>query len=311
MLKYEKHITKDLQLTATAGGSQMRNVYNKLEARADGLVIPNIYSLENNQNPLVYAPDTARYRINSFYGAMSFGYKNYLYLDITGRQDWNSTLATLTRTDNVGFFYPSASLAFLVSDYWKLPKSISFAKLRASIAQVGSGSTTPYRTEYNYLYAADGIYPDSAMNNPRTLPNPNLKPLITTTVELGADLRLFKNRLNFDLAVYAGNTKNQILNRIVDKATGYNVQVVNIGRVDNKGIELAINGTPLQTRNFKWTAYATFSANRNKIKELSDSSLVFRTGALGGGQVVANVGGSMGDLYGRGYLRAPDGQIVL
>lgn len=310
MLKYDKKINKDLQLTTTVGGSQMRNVYNRLETRADGLVIPNVYRLDNNQNPLVYAPDTARYRINSFYGAMSFAFKNYLYLDLTARQDWNSTLATITRTDNVGFFYPSASLAFVASDYWKLPKSVSFAKLRASIAQVGSGSTIPYRTEYNYLFAADGIYPDGALNNPRTLPNPNLKPLITTTVELGLDLKMFKNRLDFDLAVYAGNTKNQILNRIVDKATGYNLQVVNIGRVDNKGIELAINGTPLQTRNFKWTAYGTFSANRNEIKELTDSSVVLRTGALGGGQVVANLGGSMGDLYGRGYLRAPDGQIV-
>jgi TonB-linked SusC/RagA family outer membrane protein len=310
MLKYDKKVSKDLQITTTVGGSQMRNVYNRIETRADGLVVPNVYKLDNNQNPLIYVPDTARYRINSFYGAMSFAFKNYLYLDLTARQDWNSTLATITRTDNVGFFYPSASLAFVASDYWELPKAVSFAKLRASLAQVGSGSNVPYRTEYNYLSAADGIYPGGALNNPRTLPNPNLKPLITTTVELGLDLKLFKSRLNFDLAVYSGNTKNQILNRIVDKATGYNVQVVNIGRVDNKGIELAVNGTPIQTKNFKWTAFGTFSANRNTIKELADSSVVLRTGALGGGQVVANVGGSMGDLYGRGYLRSPDGQIV-
>lgn len=310
MLKYDKKISRDLHMTANVGGSQMRNEYDKIETRADGLVIPNIYSLDNNQNPLVYVPDTARYRINSLYAAMSFAFKNYLYLDLTARQDWNSTLATITRTDNVGFFYPSASLAFIASDYWKLPKAVSFAKFRASIAQVGSGSTIPYRTSYNYLYAADGIYPDSALNNPRVLPNSNLKPLITTTVELGLDLKLFKNRLNFDLAVYSGNTKNQILNRIVDKATGYNVQVVNIGRVDNRGIELGINATPIQSKKFTWTTFATFSANRNKIKELADSSVVLRTGALGGGQVVANVGGSMGDLYGRGYLRSPDGQIV-
>lgn len=310
MLKYDKKITKDLRVTANVGGSQMRNEYNRLEKRADGLVIPNIYRLDNNENPLVLVPDTARYRINSFYGAMSFSYKNYLFLDVTARQDWNSTLATLTRTDNVGFFYPSASMSFVASDYWKLPKMVSFAKLRASIAQVGSGSTTPYRTQFTYLNAADGIYPDSAMNNPRVLPNPDLKPLITTTVELGLDLKLFKNRLNFDLAVYSGNTKNQILNRIVDKSTGYNVQVVNVGRVDNKGIELAVNGTPVQTRSFKWTLNGTFTANRNTIKELADSSVVLRTGALGGGQVVANVGGSMGDLYGRGFLRSPDGQIV-
>ena len=310
MLKYDKKFSKDFHMTASFGGSQMRNEYSRLETRADGLIVPGTYSLDNNQNPLIYVPDTSRYRINSFYAAASFSYKNYLFLDVTARQDWNSTLATLTRTDNVGFFYPSASLAFIASDYWSLPKTVSFLKLRASLAQVGSGSTTPYRTAYNYLIAANDVYPDNAMTNPTILPNPNLKPLITTTAELGLDLKLFKNRLNFDLAVYAGNTKNQILNRIVDRSTGYNVGVFNVGRVDNKGLELAVNGTPVQTKSFKWTLNGTFTANRNKIKELADTSVVLRTGALGGGQVVANVGGSMGDLYGRGFLRSPDGQIV-
>ena len=310
LLKYDKKLNKNWHLTANLGGSQLRNSYNRLETRADGLVIPNIYRLDNNQAPLVYVPDTARYRINSVYGLFSLSYKNYLFLDVTGRVDWNSTLATLTGTKNVGMPYPSASLSFIASDYWKLPKTISFAKVRASLAQVGSGSTIPYRTQYTYVNAADGIYPDGAMNNPRVIPNPDLKPLVTTTVELGLDLKLFKNRLTFDAAVYAGNTKNQILNRIVDRSSGYNTQVLNIGRVDNKGIEVAVSGTPIQTKAFKWTLNGTFTANRNKIKELADSSLVLRTGALGSGQVVANVGGSMGDIYGRGYLRSPDGQIV-
>ncbi len=310
MLKYDKKITKDLQMTASLGGSQMRNEYDKNEVRADGLAIPNDYRLDNNLNPLIYVPDTSRYRINSFYAAASFAYKNYLFLDLTGRQDWNSTLATVTRTDNVGFFYPSASLSFVASDYWRLPKAISFAKFRASLAQVGSGSTIPYRTEYNYLVAANGIYTDNAMTNPGTLPNPNLKPLKTTTIELGMDLKMFKSRLNFDVAVYAGNTKNQILSRIIDRATGYNVGIFNVGRVDNKGIELTMSAIPVQSKTFKWTLNGTFSANRNLIKELADTSVVLRTGALGGGQVVANVGGSMGDLYGLGFVRSPEGQIV-
>ncbi|WP_443946694.1 SusC/RagA family TonB-linked outer membrane protein [Pedobacter sp. AW1-32] len=310
LLRYDKKITKDFHLNATVGGSQMRNEYHKGELRADGLVIPGVYSLTNNANPLISVPDTARYRINSFYGAMSFSFKNYLFLDLTGRQDWSSTLATPSRTDNVGFFYPSASTSFVASDLWKMPKIISFFKLRASVSQVGSGGTTPYRTAYNYNLASNGIYPDSAMSNPTVLPNPNLKPLKTTTIELGTELRLFNNRLNFDFAAYAGNTKNQILNRIVDRATGYNVAVFNVGKVENKGIELAVNGTPIRTKKFSWQLTGTFSANRNKITELADSSVVLRTGALGGGQIVANVGGSMGDLYGRGFMRSPDGQII-
>lgn len=311
MAKYDKKFSKDFQMTATFGGSQMRNEYNRLETRADGLKVPGVFSLDNNINALVYVPDTARFRINSFYAATTFSYKDYLFLDLTARQDWNSTLATLTRKDNVGFFYPSASLAFVASDFWKLPAAVSFAKLRASIAQVGSGSNTPYRTAYNYLIAANDVYPDSARTNPNILPNPNLKPLITTTIELGLDLKLFKNRLNFDLAVYAGNTKNQILSRIIDRSTGYNVGIFNVGRVDNKGIELAVNGTPIKTKNFTWTLNGTFTANRNKIRELADSAVVLRTGGYGSaGQIVATVGGSMGDLYGTGFLRSPDGQII-
>lgn len=310
MLKYEKKINKNIHLNATLGGSQLRNEYGRLETRADGLVEPGIYTLDNHRYSLIYVPDTSRYRINSFYGTVSLSYKNYLYLDLTGRQDWNSTLATTFRAGNEGFFYPSASLAFVASDYWKLPKAVSFAKLRASVAQVGSGSTIPYRTGYFYRPVSYGVYADTVLTNPNTVPNPDLKPLITTTVELGLDLKLFKNRLNFDLAVYAGNTKNQILNRIVDRASGYYNAIVNVGRVDNKGIELSVNATPYQTKKFKWTLNGTFTANRNKIKELADSSIVLRTGNLGSGQVVAVVGGSMGDLYGVGFMRSPGGQIV-
>ncbi len=310
LVRYDKKITKNLQLNANVGGSQMRNEYKKSELRADGLVVPGIFELTNNASPLVSVPDTARYRINSFYAALSFSFKNYLFLDLTGRQDWSSTLATPFRTDNVGFFYPSASTSLIVSDLLPLPQAISFFKLRASISQVGSGGTTPYRTAYNYSLASNGVYPDSAMTNPSVLPNPNLKPLKTTTVEIGSELRLFKSRLNFDFAAYLGNTKNQILNRIVDRSTGYNVAVFNVGRVQNKGIEIAVNGTPIKGQKFKWELTGTFTANRNVIKELADSSVVLRTGALGGGQIVANVGGSMGDLYGRGYMRSPDGQII-
>ena len=311
MLRYDKQIGRDFNINASAGGSMLRNQYYKGELRADGLRIPNEYRLDNNLNPLISVPDTARYRINSFYGLLSLNYKNFLFLDITGRKDWSSVLATPTRTDNVGFTYPSASVSFVASDYFKLPEAVTLAKFRFSASQVGSGSTTPYRTAYNYNLASNGIYPDSAAQNPSLLPNPNLKPLKTTTYEIGADIRLFKSRLGLDVALYSGNTKNQILSRQVDRSSGYSNAIINAGRVQNQGLEIALNGRPISVKNgFEWSVNTTFSTNRNKITELSDSSIVLRTGAIGGGQVVANVGGSMGDLYGIGYLRSPDGQII-
>ncbi|WP_285010656.1 SusC/RagA family TonB-linked outer membrane protein [Pedobacter faecalis] len=311
MLTYNKQLHKNLSLTARVGGSTLRNNYYKDEQRADGLIVPNEYSLSNAANDIIFVPDTAEYQLNSVYALASLTYKNYLYLDLTGRADWNSVLATPTRTDNVGFTYPSASLSFIASDYFKLPKAISLAKLRISAAQVGSGTLIPYRTAYNYSLASSGIYPDSGSTNPSTLPNPNLKPLKTTTFEAGAEMQFFKGRLGFDVAVYAGNTRNQILTRQIDRSSGYSNAIINAGRVDNRGLEVALNAKPISVKNgFEWAVNMTFSTNKNEIKALSDSSIVLRTGALGGGQVVANVGGSMGDLYGIGFLRSPDGQIV-
>lgn len=310
LLRYSKKLN-DFDFSATAGGSILRNNYTKDELRADSLTYPGLYIIANAAGPPVSVPDKSRYNINSFYGLFTAGYKDYLYLDVTGRQDWSSVLATPERTDNVGFFYPSASLSFIPSERFALPQTISFLKLRGSIAQVGSGGTTPYRTSYTYGSAGGGLYPGSALQNPSVLPNADLKPQLTTSYELGLDLRLFKNRLNLDVALYTGNTKNQLLTRVIDRSSGYNNMFINAGKINNKGIEIALNGTPVSAKSgFAWSSSATFTANRNEITELADSSIVLRTGPVGGGQIVARVGGSMGDLYGRGYQRAPDGQVI-
>jgi TonB-linked SusC/RagA family outer membrane protein len=312
LLKYDKQMNKNIRLTTSVGGSRLKNHYYKEEKRADGLVVPNLYTFENAANPLVYVPDTSRFEINSLYGLITTSYKNWLFLDITGRQDWSSVLATPFRKDNVGFFYPSASLSFIASDLFKLPAAFNYVKARLSAAQVGSGGTTPYRTAFLYNLAANGTYPDSSLTNPGIIPNPNLKPLKTTTYEAGVEVKLFNNRLTFDVAVYTGKTTNQILERIIDRSAGFNRQLINAGQIDNKGIELSLNVTPLKLRNFKWTSYITYSSNKNKVVKLSgdDSVVVLRTGPVGGTQIVAKVGGSMGDMYGIGFQRAPDGQVI-
>jgi TonB-linked SusC/RagA family outer membrane protein len=312
MLKYDKKINEDFRLTTSVGGSRLKNHYYKGEKRADGLIEPNVYNFDNAANALVNIPDTSRFEINSFYGLFSASYKNWLYLDITGRQDWSSVLATPYRKDNVGFFYPSASLSFIASDYFKLPKTISYLKLRLSAAQVGSGGTTPYRTAYLYNLAANGTYADSSLTNPAMIPNADLKPLKTNSYEAGAEVKLFNNRVGIDIALYTGNTRNQHLERIVDRSSGYTRQLINAGQIDNKGIELSVNVMPIKFKNFRWTTYMTYSANRNKIVKLSgdDTLVVLRSGAAGGTQMVAKIGGSMGDMYGIGFERAPDGQVV-
>ncbi|MDI3321495.1 SusC/RagA family TonB-linked outer membrane protein [Pinibacter soli] len=308
-LRYAKKINHDFDITASLGGSMLRNNYNRDEVRADSLTYPGIYSMANAAGPLVSMPWKSKYNINSLYGMITANYRNMIYLDVTGRQDWNSVLATPTRTENAGFFYPSANLSFILSDAVKLPEAISFAKLRFSASGVGSGGTTPYITSFNYTSA--GSLFNGGLENPTTLANPNLKPLKTTTYEAGANVEFFKNRLGFDVAVYQGSTKNQILQRIVDQSSGYAKSLINIGQVNNKGIELSVNATPIvNPHGFKWTTSLVYSKNVNTIKQLADSSVVLYNGPTGGAQLVAQVGGSIGDLFGRGYVRAPDGQVV-
>lgn len=308
LLKYAKTV-KDFDVSASVGGSALKNNYNRDEVRADSLTYPGIYSMSNNAGPLISMPWKSEYAINSFYGLFTAAYKKYLYVDITGRQDWVSTLATPFRKENVSFFYPSVSTSFIASEVLKMPELLNFLKLRASVATVGGGSTIPYRTAFNFT-TAGSLY-SGGLSNPNLLANPDLKPLKTTTYELGTNIGMFNNRISIDAAFYTGNTRNQIMERVIDRASGYARSVINIGKVKNTGFELAVNATPLVTKSgFKWTTSVVYSTNKNRIEELADSAVVLRNGPVGGGQIVAKVGGSMGDVYGRGYLRAPDGQIV-
>ncbi|WP_295118976.1 SusC/RagA family TonB-linked outer membrane protein [uncultured Chitinophaga sp.] len=307
LLKYNKKINKDFDVSGTLGGSTMRNFYNRDEVRADSLIVPGVYSMTNAAGPKVAIPYKSQIALNSFYALFSASYKNFLFLDVTGRQDWNSTLATPIRTSNAGFFYTSANTSFILSEVVKLPDAISFAKLRFSASSVGSGGTTPYYTAYGY---ESPVNFDGYLQNPTLVTNPNLKPLRTTTFEVGTNVRFWKNRAGIDIALYGGNTRDQILTRVIDRSSGWANAVINTGKVQNQGMEFTLNGTPVSTKDFKWNSNIVYSFNRNKILELPDTSIVLRTGPIGGGQIVAKVGGSMGDLYGRGYLRAPDGQVV-
>ena len=305
---YKKEFNKYYGFNFMVGGSILRDKYNRDQTRADSLKYPGLYSFSNSAGILASLPYRSAYSINSVYGLLSSHYRDFLYLDLTAREDWNSTLATPTRTANAGFFYPSASMSFILSDALKLPKVIDYAKLRFAASGVGSGGTSPYLTAYNYTSA--GVAYEGALQNPSTLPNPDLKPLKTVTYETGFNLAMLHNNLTVDLTLYTGNTRNQILSRIIDRASGYSNAVINAGQINNKGIELTINATPVKTHEFKWNTTIIFSTNKNTIINLPDSNVVLYKGPQGGTEIIAKPGGSMGDLYGIGFQRSPDGQVV-
>lgn len=302
LVTFRDKIASVIDITASAGGNLMSHQYNRMDAYVDGMVIPAVYKLSNGTGtPIVTATDRNE-KVNSVYGLASFSYKGKYFIDLTGRNDWSSTLPAA----NNSFFYPSVNTSFILSDIFKMPAFVSFAKARVSFAQVGN-DTDPYKTRKYYgtsEFAASGSVPT-------TLPNANLKPEISSSTEAGVDLRFLQSRLNVDLTLYNNITRNQILEVPLDPTTGYTRAVLNAGKVRNRGIEVVITAQPVKLRNFKWTTTITWSKNQNRVLELAEGMGGKMDLAYGGNATIqARVGGTTGDLYGFGFVRSPDGAVV-
>ncbi|MEJ5053113.1 SusC/RagA family TonB-linked outer membrane protein [Sphingobacterium sp. MYb382] len=310
LLKYAEKINKTWDLSGTLGGSTLRNEYRMESLFSDGLTFPGVYNHNNNKYGTKFEKRIENMETNSFYGLFTSGYKDFLYLDVTGRVDWASTLAAPGFPDkSKSFIYYSANSSFIASEVIDFPEFINFAKVRASFANVGSGAQRPYQTQFSFVNP-NSLLP-GGLANPSTLVNPYIEPLRTQSIEGGLDVRMFKNRVNVDLAVYKGNTYNQHLYRVIDASSGYRNYFMNVGEVTNSGLELAVNTKNIVKKGgFNWSTSITYTTNKNKITELADSSIVLQQRPVGNGQLVGVVGGSMGDLYGVGYQRAPDGQVI-
>lgn len=301
LLSYNNKINSDWKYAATFGGNMMRQTYDFAGMYADQLAQPGIYQISNSLDQAVADPLKTRKAINSLYGTGQLSYRDLIFVDVTGRNDWSSTLPY----KNNSFFYPSFSTSYILSDLFKLPTKISFAKLRMSWAQVGN-DTRPYQTDKYY----DRIYGNS-FTNPSVLFNPELKPEITTSYEAGLDIRFLRNRLSFDVAVYSNNSRNQILAIPLDPVSGYSNALVNAGLINSRGIEVAISGKPIVNKNFTWSTNLVWSMNRSYVRELAagiTNQVIYSHGS--NVSIEARVGGRMGDLYGRGFQRSPEGQII-
>lgn len=310
LLRYNKKIADKLNMVVSGGGARLDNRYQKDEVRADRLLFANIYSLANSKIPLVSLPRREQFRVNSFYGMAQFEFDNWLFMDLTARQDWASTLSSPLGEDKTAstFFYPSGNISAILSEKIKLPEVISFLKVRASVAAVGSGGEDPYRTSYNYDAT---LYP-GGLSNPTAIPKLGLMPRRTTSYEGGLDLRFAKNRYGLDITFYHTRTQDDILNVPIDRSTGYNALVENAGLIVNTGIEITANANILKKKDFNINLFGTFAANRNSVKELFEGvdTYVIAVGPASRGVLEARPGKRMGDLYGVGYERSPEGKIV-
>jgi len=303
LLTYRDKIGSKIDVRASVGGNAMSRRYRGTDGYVDGLVIPGVYKLSNGiTNPMMTTHHSNK-KVNSLYGLATFSYEDKVFIDLTGRNDWSSTLPV----QNNSFFYPSISSSFILSDLFTLPRQVSYAKLRLSAAQVGN-DTDPYWTR---KYYGQSEFSGSG-SVPTTLHNIDFKPEITTSYEAGLEYMLFNGRIGMDLTLYRSFTRNQILEVPIDPTTGYSRAVVNAGNIRNQGIELVLNAKPIDNPNFKWSSTVTWAKNDNEVLSLSGDMDDEQQPLGSGGQatIIAKVGGTTGDIYGYGFVRSPDGQIV-
>ncbi|MCD9617808.1 SusC/RagA family TonB-linked outer membrane protein [Chryseobacterium gleum] len=291
-----------LSISASAGGSIRYNEYLLNDYQAIGLKTAGEYSLTNALNIPVKYPAPRDKHVDSVYGLLTLGYDNKVFVDVTGRNDWSSTLPKQNRS----FFYPSVSTSFILSDIFNLKSNnLNLWKLRASWAKVGIDSD-PYLLD-NY-YTASNI--TGSVVAPTTFNNPSLKPEKNTNIEAGMDFSLFKNRLNLNLTAYQNVSENQIIPVSLPSESGYSKRIINAGKIRNRGLELSADILAIKGKDFSWKVGGNWSTNENRVMTLPEG---FDGIVSNVGDVVfykMEVGGSLGDMYGFKLLRTPDGKVI-
>lgn len=307
LLAFNKHF-QDFDVNVNLGTS----VYN---VSSDGLLgdaglfqIPNYIYMGNGDKKIAYESYSKK-EIQSVYGNASIGYRSMVYLDLTGRNDWSSTLPA----NNRSYFYPSVSLSGILSEMIQLPDIIDFLKLRASWAQVGH-DTAPYRLAYVYSTYTSNVNGGSIleMQLPDTYPLSNLKPEKTNSYEFGLEYRMFKNRLGIDFTYYNTNTHNQILSIGTASSSGYTSKIVNAGEIKSHGLEIMLTGTPIQTKDWKWDISLNWGQNRTKCKKLAESIKRYTLGETRVASVVIEENGNYGDIVANNsFVYNKDGKLLV
>ncbi len=265
LLDYQAKIN-DWDILANAGGNMMSQETDQLKGGANGLVAPGVFNIGNYKDSYSASNYLIEKKINSIYGLISIGFRNYLYLDVTGRNDWSSALPV----DHNSYFYPSVSLSAVVSEMLEMPEWVSFLKLRGSAAQVGNDTDAYKTTTIQYEYGQGWLDGYSVSNVKSTLGAPDLKPEIITSYEFGFDLRFMDDRVSIDFSAYKGNSINQILPISMPSESGYEVKYVNAGELQNQGMELMLNIIPIKTPDFTWNLDVNWARNTTEVIKLTD-----------------------------------------
>ncbi len=305
LLSYKKNDIDNWNFDVSLGGNMMKqynsNVTNSTKNGGSGLILPNVFSLSNiAPDNLYYSSYWSKKAINSIYGLASIGYKDIAYLDLTARNDWSSTLPD----NNNSYFYPSVSTSILLNNIWDMNENVNLLKIRAGWAQVGN-DTSPYRL--NPTLGNAGAWGESIqLTSPSSLLNPDLKPEIQTSWEIGTDMAFLSNRLHMDFTYYVAQNENQILGVDLPTSSGYSSKLINAGLLESRGVEATLGGTIITNNNWNWDANFVFSRNRTKVIELSDGIDYIKLWSDAKGGAYTWVGEEIGNIIDRAIVRVED-----
>ncbi len=316
ILKYNKDVNKDISIEALVGYNYNQQSQKAVAASITNLVIPGFYNLSNSSVKSNASDARALQRLMGVYAQSVVGFRNQLYLSLNARNDWSSTLPI----DNNHFFYPGASLSWITSKTFDLRRTaISFLKFRAAYGKTGSDA--PAYDVYPTLTVGNVALPFGSITFPfngvsgfgiaNTLGNLDLKPIITSEAEFGTEIRFWKNRLGFDVAVYDKRTDGQIFTVPISPSTGYTGLVENLGLVSNKGIEVAADARPVVSKDFNWSVTYVFSKNWNKVENLTGGPDKVILRRAFDAELDAYPGKAVTGLYAPVPLYTPDGKIIV
>ena len=305
---YIKQLNKNWGIDALLGFNVRNKQYENNYQAAPRLAVADLYTLTNSRDPLTSSNDFYRLRQYGLYGSIQLDYRRWAFLNITGRNDWSSTLPV----DNNSYFYPSVTASVLLSEAfgWR-SKAVNYLKIRGGWSQVGADAN-PYQLAT--VFTSETAFNGNPLQSSSTIGmNPNLKPEKTSSIEAGFEAAFWDNRLYLDFTYYKTDSLNQILKLATTAASGYTSQVRNAGHIRNRGYEIQLGAVPIQTsKGFRWNLDLNYGANSSKVVKLDDEGLITSYRLYSSGiQILASVGEAYGTLFGTSYVRDANGNVVV
>ena len=308
----DKDITDKFATSALVGVNSNHIKYEELNLGGGNFIVPGFEDISNLSNQNRSRGFNER-KIGSVYGSLELSYDRWAYLTFTGRNDWFSTLSFPGKTTSNNVFYPSANASLVLSDAFVMPEAITFLKLRGGYSEVGGGGDEAYKLAATYeLFGQGHLGQPLGRVSGGTVPNANLVPWTKSEIELGLDAKFFNNRLSLDLAVYKNETTNDIVNATTSLYSGYGSATANLGKLENKGVEVLLSGSPIRTENFSWNTSLNAAFNESLIVETNaeDGTVSLDEPRTRNVRIQHIVGQRFGKIVGVSYVRDNGGNII-